>query len=162
MCVCDVASVVGVQVPLSDYFPDYDGGYDYRAGYDFISEMFLKANHSDDKEVVVHATCATDTDNAAAVWNAVKVHIIVLTAIVFSTKAIENVYFAGPDNSSRPYSSWSRLISDTGVLRVLALSSCEVMALERSLVSIPAAAYATAWCSCETIWATTGTTMAVT
>jgi len=53
-------------------FPDYDGENTYEAGSDFLKAQFETKNHNDDKVIYTHITCATDTDNIAAVFNAVK------------------------------------------------------------------------------------------
>jgi GTPase SAR1 family protein len=61
-----------VKVPLSVCFPDYDGENTYEAGSEFLKAQFESKNHNDDKIVYTHITCATDTDNIATVFNAVK------------------------------------------------------------------------------------------
>jgi len=61
-----------VKVPLTVCFPDYDGESTYEAGSEFLKTQFESKNHNDDKIVYTHITCATDTDNIAAVFNAVK------------------------------------------------------------------------------------------
>jgi GTPase SAR1 family protein len=61
-----------VKVPLTVCFPDYDGENTYEAGSEFLKAQFEAKNHNDDKIVYTHITCATDTDNIAAVFNAVK------------------------------------------------------------------------------------------
>jgi len=60
------------KVPLTACFPDYDGGDDYDAGCDFLRNEFECRNRNPEKQVYAHITCATDTDNVAAVFNAVK------------------------------------------------------------------------------------------
>jgi len=37
-----------------------------------MKNQFESRNHNDEKVVYTHVTCATDTDNVAAVFNAVK------------------------------------------------------------------------------------------
>jgi len=37
-----------------------------------LKHQFESKNHNDDKVIYTHITCATDTDNIAAVFNAVK------------------------------------------------------------------------------------------
>jgi len=61
-----------VKVPLTVCFPDYDGENTYEAGSEFLKHQFESKNHNDDKVIYTHITCATDTDNIAAVFNAVK------------------------------------------------------------------------------------------
>jgi len=61
-----------LKVPLTVCFPDYDGDNTYEAGSEFLKEQFESKNHNDDKVVYTHITCATDTDNIQAVFNAVK------------------------------------------------------------------------------------------
>jgi len=60
------------KVPLTVCFPDYDGENTYEAGAEFLKNQFEAKNHNDEKVVYTHITCATDTDNIAAVFNAVK------------------------------------------------------------------------------------------
>jgi len=60
------------RVPLTVCFPDYDGEQTYEAGAEFMKHQFEAKNHNDEKHVYTHVTCATDTDNVAAVFNAVK------------------------------------------------------------------------------------------
>jgi GTPase SAR1 family protein len=60
------------KVALSVCFPDYQSGNTYEAGTVFIKDQFESKNRNPEKQVYSHITCATDTDNVAAVFNAVK------------------------------------------------------------------------------------------
>lgn len=60
------------KVSLSVCFPDYTGDDSYEAGVEFLQEQFEQKNRNPDKQVYTHVTCATDTDNISAVFNAVK------------------------------------------------------------------------------------------
>jgi len=60
------------KVPLSKYFPDYSGDNSFEAAAEFLQEQFESKNRNPDKQVYTHITCATDTGNIAAVFNAVK------------------------------------------------------------------------------------------
>jgi len=61
------------KVPLSRYFPDYTGSdKDYDGCVEFLQNQFESKNRNPDKQVYTHVTCATDTNNIAAVFNAVK------------------------------------------------------------------------------------------
>jgi GTPase SAR1 family protein len=60
------------KVSLSVCFPDYTGDDSYEAGVEFLQEQFESKNRNPDKQIYVHVTCATDTDNISAVFNAVK------------------------------------------------------------------------------------------
>jgi len=60
------------QVPLVDYFPEYQGGDDEGEGYRFMQDQFETRNRNPEKQIYTHITCATDTGNIAAVFNAVK------------------------------------------------------------------------------------------
>jgi len=55
-------------------FDDYDGGLDYEAGVSYIVNQYLAQNDNKDtnKEIFWHVTCATDTSNISAVFNACK------------------------------------------------------------------------------------------
>jgi guanine nucleotide-binding protein G(o) subunit alpha len=57
---------------LSSGFPDYTGDDSYEAGAHFIQEQFETKNRNPDKQIYTHLTCATDTENIAVVFNAVK------------------------------------------------------------------------------------------
>lgn len=59
-------------VSLSVCFENYDGPDTYDAGCEFLQEQFESRNRNPDKQVYTHITCATDTDNIQAVFNAVK------------------------------------------------------------------------------------------
>jgi len=60
-------------VPLTACFPEYDGpANNYDDSISYITNSFLAKNHNGDKVVYHHVTCATDTDNIAMVFNAVK------------------------------------------------------------------------------------------
>jgi GTPase SAR1 family protein len=60
------------KVPLSVCFTEYAGPNTYEAGTVFIKDQFESKNRNPEKQVYSHITCATDTDNVAAVFNAVK------------------------------------------------------------------------------------------
>ena len=60
------------KVSLSVCFPDFTGDDSYEAGAHFIQEQFETKNRNPDKQIYTHLTCATDTENIAVVFNAVK------------------------------------------------------------------------------------------
>jgi len=61
------------QVSLKQCFPEYDGGNSYEDGVQFLKTQFESQNNQrDEKLVYTHVTCATDTGNISAVFNAVK------------------------------------------------------------------------------------------
>lgn len=61
------------KVDLKGTFDDYDGGADYDRAVAFLTDKFLKKNDfSDRKQVYVHVTCATDSQNIQFTFNAVK------------------------------------------------------------------------------------------
>lgn len=59
------------QFPLSDTFPEFEGGDDYDAAVQFVLDKFLEVNKSG-APVYPHVTCATDTENAKFLFAAVK------------------------------------------------------------------------------------------
>jgi len=61
-------------VPLTvcPVFANYAGPQQYQAGIEAIQEAFEAKNHNKDKAIYCHVTCATDTNNVAAVFHAVK------------------------------------------------------------------------------------------
>jgi tRNA U34 5-carboxymethylaminomethyl modifying GTPase MnmE/TrmE len=58
-------------VPLSNLFPEYRGKT-YQDAADFVRRLFEAKNTSQDKQIYTHLTCACDTGNIQAVFNAVK------------------------------------------------------------------------------------------
>jgi len=64
--------------PLSVCFPDWDDAIkDYEAAYSFIGDRFLERMASTDpdqpaKQLILHVTCATDTNNIDVVFTALK------------------------------------------------------------------------------------------
>jgi hypothetical protein len=59
-------------VSLRTCFSDYSGEDTYEAGCDYMMDQFEGRNRNPEKQVYTHITCATDTDNVSAVFNAVK------------------------------------------------------------------------------------------
>jgi len=60
------------KVSLKEYFPEYNGDDSYQSACEFMQHQFESRNRNPDKQVYTHITCATDTDNISAVFNAVK------------------------------------------------------------------------------------------
>jgi len=60
------------KVALRNFFKSYEGANTYEAGCVFLQEQFESRNRNPEKQVYTHITCATDTDNISAVFNAVK------------------------------------------------------------------------------------------
>jgi GTPase SAR1 family protein len=62
------------KVPLTEcpVFSSYTGENTYAAGCELIGETFQQKNRNPEKIIYSHVTCATDTSNVAAVFNAVK------------------------------------------------------------------------------------------
>jgi len=58
-------------VPLTNLFPEYRGKT-YQDAADFVRRLFEAKNTSPDKQIYTHLTCACDTGNIQAVFNAVK------------------------------------------------------------------------------------------
>jgi hypothetical protein len=66
-----------MKVNLSSYFPEYPGpDRDPITAQEWIREQFVSRNLTPGKIIYPHVTCATDTNNVAAVFNAVKETII--------------------------------------------------------------------------------------
>jgi len=59
-------------VDLSVCFPEYRGEKTYDATSKYLEESFKKLNRQEEKQVYVHFTCATDTENVRFVFNAAK------------------------------------------------------------------------------------------
>lgn len=60
------------KIDLSVAFPEYTGGLDYVPAAAYIKSTFLAQSENPKKQIYVHETCATDTNNIAVVFNAVK------------------------------------------------------------------------------------------
>jgi len=60
------------KVSLREFFPEYQGDDSYDSACEFMQEQFESKNRNPEKQVYTHVTCATDTDNISAVFNAVK------------------------------------------------------------------------------------------
>jgi len=60
------------RVPLAQFFPDYSGDGSYESSTQYMRELFESKNRNVEKQVYTHVTCATDTENVSAVFNAVK------------------------------------------------------------------------------------------
>ncbi|GAA97620.1 uncharacterized protein L969DRAFT_48716 [Mixia osmundae IAM 14324] len=57
--------------PIQPYFQDYTGGANLQAACDYFSNRFVSLNQSSSKQVYVHFTCATDTNQIKFVLSAV-------------------------------------------------------------------------------------------
>lgn len=69
----DIFNAKIVKVSLSSHFPDFPGPEnDPVAAQEWIREQFDSRNKNTSKQIYAHITCATDTTNIAAVFNAVK------------------------------------------------------------------------------------------
>jgi len=68
----DLFQVKLQKVPITVWLPDYDGPGTYDAVVAYLTALFTDKNKNKKKTVYTHVTCATDTDNIAAVFNAVK------------------------------------------------------------------------------------------
>jgi len=60
------------RVPLARYFPDYTGGDNFTKAAEYMQIQFESKNRNKDKRIYSHVTCATDTGNIRAVFDAVK------------------------------------------------------------------------------------------
>ncbi len=58
-------------IPIEQYFPDYQGGPDYEAACAYFKERFTELSMNENKQIYVHYTCATDTNQIKFVMNAV-------------------------------------------------------------------------------------------
>lgn len=59
-------------VSLRVCFPEYEGDDSYEDGSQFIQAQFESKSRNPTKSIYSHVTCATDTHNVSAVFNAVK------------------------------------------------------------------------------------------
>ncbi|KAM9988702.1 hypothetical protein ACTFIY_004759 [Dictyostelium cf. discoideum] len=63
------------KIPLVDYFPDYQGGFNYEKGIEYIRNKFFSSVPTA-TTIVAHVTTATDTENITIVFDAVRRNII--------------------------------------------------------------------------------------
>lgn len=76
----DLFQVKIEKVSLRTCFPDYDGPDTYEDGCNYIQAQFESKSRNPSKSIYSHITCATDTGNVSAVFNAVK-DIIIQTGL---------------------------------------------------------------------------------
>jgi len=55
-------------ISIESAFPDYDGKVDYDECLEYIQNQFLGAVTDKKKEIYLHVTVATSSDNIQAVW----------------------------------------------------------------------------------------------
>jgi len=60
------------KVKLKTYFPDYAGDNSYEDAVNYIVSIFHQKNSQSERTIYTHVTCATDSSNVQAVFNAVK------------------------------------------------------------------------------------------
>jgi guanine nucleotide-binding protein G(i) subunit alpha len=60
-----------VERDMTSCFPDYTGGKDFLNATAFISNKFTALDRHEDRQVYVHTTCATDTENIRFIFTAV-------------------------------------------------------------------------------------------
>jgi len=57
------------QIPLKNYFPDYEGGSDYEEALDFITRKFIKPDSVQSKKVRVLHSCCAEADGGKHAWD---------------------------------------------------------------------------------------------
>jgi len=57
------------RVDMKIAFPDYDGGCDAKKGSAFLKSKYLSVNKNDKKEIFVHVTTATNTENMKNIFD---------------------------------------------------------------------------------------------
>uniref|UniRef100_A0A0M3IHC8 G-protein alpha subunit n=1 Tax=Ascaris lumbricoides TaxID=6252 RepID=A0A0M3IHC8_ASCLU len=58
------------RIPLSKYFPNYKGKNDYKSASEFIKSLFMQGEIRGSRNIYVHFTNATDTNNIDLVFSA--------------------------------------------------------------------------------------------
>jgi len=53
-------------------FPNYEGSDDYEEATGYIREQFLARNNNPSRNIFIHLTCATSTDNMEIVFQAIQ------------------------------------------------------------------------------------------
>ena len=59
------------EVPIEDYYDDYEGGDDFEAACAYFKDRFVQLNQYEAKTIYAHYTCATDTEQIRFVMEAV-------------------------------------------------------------------------------------------
>lgn len=77
---CDLFEKKIKKVSLRVCFTEYEGADNYDEGCAYIQDQFQNKSRNPQKNIYSHITCATDTGNVAAVFNAVK-DIIIQTGL---------------------------------------------------------------------------------
>jgi len=62
------------RVPLSEFFPGYDGGDDLQKAVDFIRQKFVKLSNSN--TLYIHTTCALDTHSIKLVIQDIRLSLL--------------------------------------------------------------------------------------
>lgn len=60
------------KVPISKCFPEYTGENSFDAASEFIKSQFFARNHSDQKSIYAHLTCATDKNQVQQIFESVR------------------------------------------------------------------------------------------
>ncbi|MCJ1430046.1 hypothetical protein MMC29_007961 [Sticta canariensis] len=93
--------------PVRDYFPDYTGGNeDYNAAAKYFANKFRGLNRTEDREIYVHFTNATDTNLLTITMKSVQDTIIQsnLTTLILSSRQLAPAH-QRKHSSSKPSSS---------------------------------------------------------
>jgi guanine nucleotide-binding protein G(i) subunit alpha len=59
------------EVPIEDFFEDYEGGASFEAGCEYFRDRFASLNLNESKQIYTHYTCATDTTQMSFVMQSV-------------------------------------------------------------------------------------------
>jgi len=60
------------KVNLNVCFKEYKGGLSFKNALKFIQEKYIETDKSRGRQIYIHVTCATDTQNIRVVFDAVK------------------------------------------------------------------------------------------
>jgi len=77
----DLFSELIVNEPITSCFPEYNGPLSEDAQYEYIKKKYEMQNTNENREIFVHRTCATNSDQMKVIFNAVN-HTIINRALV--------------------------------------------------------------------------------
>eukprot|EP01100_Stratorugosa_tubuloviscum_P007141 TRINITY_DN299_c0_g3_i1.p1 TRINITY_DN299_c0_g3~~TRINITY_DN299_c0_g3_i1.p1 ORF type:complete len:357 (+),score=125.81 TRINITY_DN299_c0_g3_i1:156-1226(+) len=60
------------KIDMKMCFPNYRGGDEYESAVGYVTKKFKEKNKNTNREIYIHITCATDTQNIRFVWSALK------------------------------------------------------------------------------------------
>jgi len=76
----DLFSEAVLSEPINSCFPEYSGPFTEDAQYEYIKKLYLMQDTNEHREIYVHRTCATNSDQMKVIFNVVN-HTIIKRAL---------------------------------------------------------------------------------